>query len=382
MKDNVWPKIYRTPKNGKLSFCVDFGRINGKRERRFFSQKVEGLTPAEQAKLWADQRKNEIKAYGDGSLALDSTRRVDVQQAFQLLNGCAVSLTEVTKFYLAHTKPTGGIKTIEEVIAELLQRKSGDGLRESTISSYKTAMGVFAKQFGKSVIGELSSGTVQQWLDGITNKTTRDFYFRNLSVLFGFAHQKGYCATHITKKISRPKTEETPIEILPVPQLQLILETARKNKHLRDTIPALVIGAFAGLRSSEIAKLEWNEIDLDSRTIEVKAVKSKTRQRRIVDIADNLTQWLTPFVRKEGFIKPAGYRERLDILKEKVKLETWPRNCLRHSFASYHLAYHKDAAKTAFQLGHHNTDMLFKHYRELVKPIVAGEYWAIVPPKR
>jgi integrase len=57
----------------------------------------------------------------------------------------------------------------------------------------------------------------------------------------------------------------------------------------------------------------------------------------------------------------------------------WPPNALRHSFASYHLAHFQDAAKLALELGHTNQHLLFRHYRELVKPASAAKYWSIVP---
>jgi integrase len=57
----------------------------------------------------------------------------------------------------------------------------------------------------------------------------------------------------------------------------------------------------------------------------------------------------------------------------------WQSNALRHSFASYHLAHFKDAAKLALELGHTKQDLLFRHYRELVKPDQAAKYWNIRP---
>jgi len=47
---------------------------------------------------------------------------------------------------------------------------------------------------------------------------------------------------------------------------------------------------------------------------------------------------------------------------------------LRHGFASYHLAHFKDAAKLALELGHNDQELLFRHYRELVKPEAAAKY--------
>jgi hypothetical protein len=52
---------------------------------------------------------------------------------------------------------------------------------------------------------------------------------------------------------------------------------------------------------------------------------------------------------------------------------------LRHSFASYHLAHFRDAAKLALELGHTDQVLIFRHYRELVKPDEAAKYWNIRP---
>lgn len=51
---------------------------------------------------------------------------------------------------------------------------------------------------------------------------------------------------------------------------------------------------------------------------------------------------------------------------------------VRHSFVSYHLAAFGSASKTANEAGHSEA-MLFRHYRELVTPAAAGEFWALRP---
>jgi integrase len=58
----------------------------------------------------------------------------------------------------------------------------------------------------------------------------------------------------------------------------------------------------------------------------------------------------------------------------------WPANALRHSFASYHLAQFKNAAATAAELGHTSPTMLYKHYREVVRPDAAAQWWQVMPP--
>ena len=46
--------------------------------------------------------------------------------------------------------------------------------------------------------------------------------------------------------------------------------------------------------------------------------------------------------------------------------------------STYHLAQFKDAAALALQMGNSRA-MIFKHYRELVKPKDAETYWRIKP---
>ena len=56
----------------------------------------------------------------------------------------------------------------------------------------------------------------------------------------------------------------------------------------------------------------------------------------------------------------------------------WVHNATRHSFVSYHLAEFQNAGKTAIEAGY-SEQMLFSHYRALVAPAAAKEFWGIVP---
>lgn len=55
------------------------------------------------------------------------------------------------------------------------------------------------------------------------------------------------------------------------------------------------------------------------------------------------------------------------------------RNCLRHSFATYHLALHRDATKTAYLLTHSKPTMLYQHYAGRATKAEAEAYFAITP---
>jgi integrase len=69
-------------------------------------------------------------------------------------------------------------------------------------------------------------------------------------------------------------------------------------------LPFIVIQAFAGLRHAEVDRMDWQEIDLDYGFIEVVAAKSKTGERRLVPMHDNLKAWLLKHRKPRGKVCP------------------------------------------------------------------------------
>jgi integrase len=96
-------------------------------------------------------------------------------------------------------------------------------------------------------------------------------------------------------------------------------------------------------------------------------------------MSDNLIPWLAPYVQKEGKI---GYSRRaFKEVREAAGIE-WSKDVMRHCFGSYLLAHNEDAPKTAMQMGHSGVDVLFNHYRNLVKKQDAVDYWNIEPDNK
>ena len=122
--------------------------------------------------------------------------------------------------------------------------------------------------------------------------------------------------------------------------------------------PYLSIGGFAGLRSAEITRLDWKNVNFDRGFIEVRADTCKTRARRLVPISDNLRAWLKPFALQSGPVVPYGNANCVVARIASHAGIKWKKNALRHSFVSYRLAATNDGAKTALEAGH-NQKVLF-----------------------
>ena len=56
----------------------------------------------------------------------------------------------------------------------------------------------------------------------------------------------------------------------------------------------------------------------------------------------------------------------------------WKRNALRHSCISYRVAAVQNVAQVALEAGN-SPQMIFRHYRELVRPADAVKWFAIGP---
>jgi integrase len=124
--------------------------------------------------------------------------------------------------------------------------------------------------------------------------------------------------------------------------------------------------------------LNWKDVDLTGGLIHVGAKISKTRARRLVPILENLRVWLQPIAKLSGPVVERELRYRHEAARERAGIEEWPENCMRHSFVSYRLAATQNAPQTALESGHDQA-VLFKHYRELVRPKDAERFFSIRP---
>ena len=158
-------------------------------------------------------------------------------------------------------------------------------------------------------------------------------------------------------EVDQSEDADFDIEILTAEEITKILLSVRD-----DARPALAIGAFAGIRTAEVCRLDWSEVFLDKGLIEIKKGKAKTRSRRLVPITENLEPFLFDLMRDAG--NDSGGK--------------WKHNALRHSFISYRVAKIKNVNEVAMEAGN-SLDMIFKHYRELVTEKEADVWFGAKP---
>ncbi len=255
-----------------------------------------------------------------------------------------------------------------------LKEKSGLSLRH--IQTVRRLLDGFGRKFPDQILHDLSVKDLQRFIDGINGAPrTKNNLITCLKTFFLWAQKQGYVRQDrqtAANALDKQREGYLSPEIFSPEEMAQILATSEKKM-----IPYMAIGAFAGLRSAEIGRLDWSAIDFESGYIKVSGEITKTQQRRLVPILPNLRAWLLPFKKDSGPVAFFTFRKAIRRCA-KVAGVPWKSNGLRHSFGSYRLAEVQDAAKVSLEMGN-SPAMLFKHYRELVTPEQARQWFAIMP---
>ena len=334
--------------------------------------------------------------------------------------------------YYARKHPSKIVgKTVPVVVKEFLEAKEADGCSKRYLNTLKYNLGQFAKRF-QGNIEPVVGGEVDAWLrsSGLSPRT-RNNIRTSLYTLFKFAEGRRYLPKDHDELDAVPVVNDRDgdIEVFTAAELTEIICCASERM-----VPFIVLGAFAGIRHAEIQRLEWKDVRFDEGHIEIRASMAKTASRRLVPILPTLKEWLLKYRQPAGLVvsqrnvafelhliakaanqfRRAAWAEahgkteedlkraeaqakELAAKRPKGKLRSqkgevppgaetaeiegwepfaWKHNALRHSFISYRLAAIQNTAQVALEAGN-SPQMIFRHYRELVRPTDAEKWFAV-----
>ena len=349
----------------------------------------------------------------------------------------AVSLSQAVDFYLKRHPVNLVSKLVPDVADELIASKRADQLSDRYIKQLTYDMNRFCSRF-RNRLGDVSGMEVDAWLRELKlGPRTRNNLRASIQVLFNFGVARKYLPKDHDEIEAIPlaKDKGGEIEIFTPGELTELLAMSSPEQ-----IPFMAISAFAGVRHAEIQRLDWAQVNRKAKIIEIRAGAAKTASRRVIPILPNLEAWLNDHWKDSGpvcsytnmvdqFIdltrkvnkarraawakkngvsdevlmqaderadkrrveerkKKTGRRARGTVLpagsetavEEGWSPFAWKHNALRHSFISYRVAETHDVAKVSLEAGN-SPQMIFKHYRELVQPDAAKEWFAILPAK-
>lgn len=367
------------------------------------------------AVTWWSEGKRHRRAIADLTEARREARRI----AKELADG-RHSMTEITVRDLAYykdlEKKMGGVPLHEavqlwlnvaskkvsavltkDVIEEILKTKNNDdfvGGRQKT--NLRLRLNKFGQEFGPRVISTIKAKEIDAFLSNPEwAARTKAHYRQVILMLFDYAKRKEYLdpdRDHQADKTEVIRVQESKLESWSVPEMRTLLQYSNPK-----TLPWIVLGAFAGVRSAEIERMNWEDIDWNSNLILVHSKrvgtgKVRAQNDRTIPMTENLKSWLSPFRTFQGNILKSlsvkNIYEDLDKIVSVIRRNNtdfqWKPNANRHSFATYYLALTGDASQTALACGH-NPSMLLRRYKTImvngrtVTREMAKEYFSLAP---
>lgn len=144
----------------------------------------------------------------------------------------------------------------------------------------------------------------------------------------------------------------------------------------------LALEAFGGLRYTSAKRLIGADINWTARGVSMPAYAHKSGKRHYVEgWPENLWKWLESAPTACWEMEPRKYQsEKLAaFIRAGVELT---HNCLRHSFATYHLAANRDARLTAYLMTKTSLQSLNNDYRGRGTEAEGLAWFAIVPAER
>jgi integrase len=330
----------------------------------------------------------------------------------QEIIGPAATIEQAARFWKHQNAGDLEAAPVERVVRELLEHLTGARRESVTISSLKSMLKRFSANFPGTPIAHITKGDISRWLNGFPRFSPRTLNNHRAAVLnlFHFAKGKYLPEDHATAadhvaRISDDFRGE--IQIFKPWELTKILGASPET--LR---PAIALGAFAGLRTIELCRMDWSAIHWADESpatdgpaadragefphgyIEIKKAVGKrhrTVSRRLIPIQPNLASWLSTcrFLQGPVFAGDCNTFARAvsRIIRRLNKKQRSlnghplgrPANGLRHSYGSYRLPILKSSGALRLEMGN-SEKQIFENYRELVAPADVEAYWKISRP--
>jgi integrase len=352
----------------------------GQRHRRYYT--VTNKTEEKALKALADEKEieliNEGRRHGEWTEAEKAAVLLSREMAEQYASQGVTdfSIETALRYFAAHLEARRvsipALKAYDEFHATKVREKRSLRYLQDVEGRLKK----FATAMEKKLVAEITEADVECYLSGLkVGGVTVANHHRLISVFLSWSVDRGYASLNTAARYNPPTVTADEPGILSVTQVQNLLNAAPV-----EIVAPLAIAFFAGLRSAEIARLDWRNVDVEHGSITVTAKNAKTRRRRVVAMPYNLKQWLAFHSRAEGPVAPSAqiWRDRLEVARTAAKIGHWPHNAARHSCASYAYDMHQNAPLVAAQLGH-DVAVLETHYKGLVKPGEGVKYFAITP---
>lgn len=166
-----------------------------------------------------------------------------------------------------------------------------------------------------------------------------------------------------------PKIKERYIEPLSLKDVEKLKE-ATTRPEFRNMRFSLNLMLYAGIRPTEVSRLQKTDFQWDERLVIVRSTVSKTGGGRAVPLRGIHN------IRKKDRYIPRNWNANGKALRRVAGFQSnWVPDICRHTFASYHAAYFRNLSELQMEMGHRDTSLLRSRYMAPVLRKDAAAFW-------
>lgn len=354
----------------------------GKRSQRSFETR-------EQANEFAKGLRDNYKDFGTQARNLSPGDNEDAAKALELLKEYGVNLVTCARFYIAHNDRRLNAPTMGKAM------NSGIELRKNLSSRYRQSLKNLEKRlpvdFAAKNVVDLTPADISEALTKMTKGTTAwKNALRMFSAILGDLVMGGVLHENPCSRVSQPKVKSNDeVRIYSVVELKCLFMACKDYDDGADpkcsgcAVPFAFL-AFAGIRPAELARLNWDDVNLELDNIRLSGRVTKTGKTRNVRINSTLRAWIDwlPEEKRKGRVIPGRWTQKATRVRKEAGLDGLElQDALRHSYGSYMLGTENDLDALKADMGHQHRDVFFNHYHNALTKGQAAPYWKIVPER-
>ena len=325
---------------------------------------------------------------GSAAMLLTADQALDARKALEVLRVFpGITLDQVAREYRERRDTALRSPTVAEAWEQCMEAKG-------------QITEIYARdllQLKKKVIDRLATKKVSELTLDLVKTTLREAYpadstfngaVRNFRPLLTLAREQRWLDEPLNLKTVKQRRKK-PITVLPTAQrVQEVLDACCPLTYFdgqrtyrpdaTDALPAVGCMIFAGVRPTEMRRLQWCDVRWDHSVLRLDESVTKTAQTRTIEIQEPLRKILeaVPLERRQGPIVPASWGLKWRAIRRTAGIAEHA-DILRHTFASMHLAHFNDFDLLQAEMGHNTKQTTLRHYRAMVLKAEAARFWAL-----
>lgn len=281
--------------------------------------------------------------------------------------------------------------TVRELASEWLY-VTKNRIKESTEANYRMKLDKhILPAFGDKNCNMLTVKDIYSFIERKIKSGLSTRYVADIIVLFKSIFRyacREYAIRNVLDSIIMPKSKKTEVKVLSKEQQRILSVYLNSSRDL--TTLGIAISLYTGLRIGELCALQWQDIDIKSKTLTVRKTiqriqvvggKKKTKlvitepksanSMRTIPIPECLVSIINEFVDESSAfvlsgntkpIEPRTMQNRFKRVLDNAKLPSINYHSLRHAFATGAIEIGFDIKTLSEILGHSSVEVTLNRY--------------------